>query len=198
MTYPPNTTLRATKRSQIGPYRATETVELHPMLGLNVSSTLTLAYANRSYELVDYFYATMTMFALPYKRWVAQLQNGSLASGVFTFDMSFSLRADIRWAAVFDDASGQGSVFQFPGGHAPIGSADGFKNSFWNRKYDHKLYLRIDPPRTVGKPLTIQHTVLGFEATNETWVAVARSLVRGWPPPESRTETTTDGRGCQR
>jgi hypothetical protein len=179
--YPPNTTLRVTKRSQIGPYLATEIVELHPTFGLNVSSTLTLAFANASYEYVDYFYATMTMFALPYKRWCAQRLNGTFAYGTFTFDMSFSLHADIRWAAVFDDDSGQGGVFQYPGGQAPIGSADGFKNSFWNRKYDHKLYLRIDAPKTFGVPLTIQHSVLGFVATNATWMDVARSLVRGWP-----------------
>ena len=117
--------------------------------------------------------------------------------------MSFSLRADIRWAAVFDEDSNQGAVYQYPGGHAPVGSADGFKNSFWNRKcvgeasefgrglslrvagefphrYDHKLYLRIDPPRTLGEAVTIAHTVRGFEAMNDTWVETARSLVRGW------------------
>ena len=104
-----------------------------------------------------------------------------MLSGVFTDDMSFSVCADIRWAAVWDDtaAVSHGALFQFFGGRAPNGRA-GFKNSFWNRKYDHKLYLRIDPPRVVGEPHTIQHTVLDFEATNSSWVDTARSLVRGW------------------
>jgi hypothetical protein len=142
------------------------------------------------------------MFALPFKQWVAVATNGTMARGVFAFDMSFSLRADIRWAAVFDEDSNQGAVYQYPGGHAPVGSADGFKNSFWNRKcvgeasefgrglslrvagefphrYDHKLYLRIDPPCTLGEAVTIAHTVRGFEAMNDTWVETARSLVRG-------------------
>ena len=72
--YPPNTTLRATKESQIGPYLATQSVELHPDIGLNVSSTLNLAFGNESYTLVAYLYATMTMFALPYKRWTERLR----------------------------------------------------------------------------------------------------------------------------
>ena len=94
------------------------------------------------------------MFAEPYTRWVAPATNCSMLSGVFTDDMSFSLCTDIRWAAVWDDtaAVSHGALFQFFGGRAPNGSA-GFKNSFWNRKYDHKLYLRIDPPRVVGEPV---------------------------------------------
>ena len=83
------------------------------------------------------------------------------------------------WLTRYNLVTG-GTLFQFPGGRAPVGSA-GFKNAFDNRKNDHKLYLRIDPPRGVGVPLTIQHTVLDFEATNATWVGIARSLVRGWP-----------------
>ena len=83
------------------------------------------------------------------------------------------------WLTRYNLVTG-GTLFQFPGGRAPVGSA-GFKNAFDNRKNDHKLYLRIDPPRGVGVPLTIQHTVLDFEATNATWVGIARRLVRGWP-----------------
>ena len=82
--FPPNTTLRATKESQLGPYLATETAELHPTLGLNVTTRLTLAFANAS-PLVQYFYACMTMFALPFKQWVAVATNGTMARGVFTF-----------------------------------------------------------------------------------------------------------------
>ena len=147
-----------------------------------MSSTLSLAFADGDSE-VEYFYAAMTMFAKPYTRWVAQAVNGTMLDGVFTYDGAFSLLADIRWAAVWADsaaASSHGTLFQFPVGRAPVGSA-GFKNAFDNRKNDHKLYLRIDPPRGVGVPLTIQHTVLDFEATNATWVGIARSLVRGWP-----------------
>jgi hypothetical protein len=64
------------------------------------------------------------------------------------YDASFTLRDNIQWAAVWDGAS-RGAVYQYPVGNAYTGRK-GFWNSFWNRKYDHKLYLQMDVPTEKG------------------------------------------------
>ena len=86
------------------------------------------------------FYPSMTMFALPFKSWVAVTANGTLLNGTFRSDDSFTLQSAVRWVAVFDPTSLRGAVYQYPVGHAYQGRK-GFENSFWNRAYDHKLYL---------------------------------------------------------
>ena len=175
VTFPPNTTLKTNKTSQIGPYLAVQTVKLHPEYGIQVASRLTLKYENTTGK-VNFFYPCMTMFALVFKRWVAESLNGTSISGTFLYDNSFTLHSDIRWAAVFDDVS-NGALLQFP---KPYKGSGSFKNSFWNRKYDHKLYLRIDPPTVVGSTVEIRHSVQGFKAENQSWVETARRLVRPW------------------
>eukprot|EP00658_Telonema_sp_P-2_P057343 TRINITY_DN45798_c0_g1_i1.p1 TRINITY_DN45798_c0_g1~~TRINITY_DN45798_c0_g1_i1.p1 ORF type:complete len:220 (+),score=33.22 TRINITY_DN45798_c0_g1_i1:16-675(+) len=176
---PPISPVAVTKHSQLGPFAASQQVQLHPTLGMRVVANLTLAYPNVSRSVVNFVYPSMTMFAVKFKRWAGQNVNGSWVSGVFRADDSFTLRQDIRRVAVFDDV-GQGVLFQFAGGHVYKGSA-GFKNNFWNRAYDHKLYLRIDGPITgVGDMVSIQHSVRGFVAPNTSWVEVASALVTGW------------------
>jgi hypothetical protein len=110
------------KESQIGAYLATQNV--------------TLSHSG----MTVYFYSFMTMFALPFKSWVAVTANGTEVNGTFSKDDSFTLESAIQWAAVFDPISLRGAVYQYPVGHAFRGRA-GFENSFWNRAYDHKLYL---------------------------------------------------------
>merc|ERR1719201_1173489 len=179
--FPDSPPLEIRKDSQIGPYLATQTTRLHPTEGLTVTANLTLAYGRNATMHVNFLYTCMSMFALRFTRWVAQTANGTMVAGLFASDGSFSLHEDIRWAAVVDDSTLDGAVFQFPNGHAYHGAGT-FKNSFWNRAYDHKLYLRIDPPKTVGEATTIRHSIRHFRADSlDTWVAAARKQVRGWP-----------------
>ena len=124
------------------------------------------------------------MFALPFKSWVAVTANGTEARGSFLSDDSFTLKAAIRWAAVFDPVSLRGAVYQYPVGHAYAGRP-GFENSFWNRAYDHKLYLQVNVSKEFGTKKGVQfgfsHEITGFKAgSSQTWVADAKKLVR-WP-----------------
>eukprot|EP00937_MAST-01D_sp_MAST-1D-sp2_P003498 g3498.t1 len=176
--------LRITKTSQVGAFTAEQALSLHPTHGLQLEANLTRIYkspqpavASNTTGLVNFLYSAMTMFALPFRRWVAKAANGSLCAGQFAADNSFSLQADIRWAAVFDDVS-LGALYQYPADALPPVGSGAFKNSFWNRRYDHKLYLRQDPPAAIGDMLQLRHSVRAFRATNATWVAVAEALAQ--------------------
>ena len=180
---PPGLGLRLTKTSQMGPFVAKQALSLHPTLGLQLEANLTRVYAstptaaNDATRLVNFLYPAMTMFALPFRRWIAKATNGSLCAGLFAADDSFSLQADIRWAAVFDDKS-LGALYQYPTDAPPPVGSGTFKNSFWNRNYDHKLYLRQDPPAEIGDVLQLRHSVRAFRATNATWATVAEALAQ--------------------
>ena len=102
-------------------------------------------------------------------------------SGNFSNDDSFTLHSDIQWLAVYDSVSQRGAMYQYPDGHAYVGKGK-FKNSFWNRKYDHKLYLQIDPPQIAGESVLYAHEIVPFveSGSNENWTRVARELVHGW------------------
>ena len=170
-------TLAVVKQSQIGPFLTTERVELDAELGMLVSANYTVAYANAT-PFVNFLYPCMTMFAEPYKIWIATLSNGTAVSGTFKSDDSFTLEAGIQWAAVFDGVA-HGAVYQYPAGHAYKGSG-AFRNAFWNRKYDHKLYLRTTPLFELGAGFGYSHSVLGFTSNATSWATVAKALVRGW------------------
>jgi hypothetical protein len=133
------------------------------------------------------FYPSMTMFALPFKSWVAVTANGTQLTGTFRSDDSFSLQSAVRWVAVFDPESLRGAVYQYPVGHAYAGRK-GFENSFWNRAYDHKLYLQVNVSKEFGTEKGAQfgfsHTVTGFTASSvSAWVDDAKRLVK-WPSSE--------------
>ena len=126
----------------------------------------------------------MTMFALPFKSWLAVTANGTEVNGTFRNDDSFTLQSAIQWVAVFDPESLRGAVYQYPVGHAYHGRP-GFENSFWNRAYDHKLYLQVNVSRQFGTKKGTQfgfsYTVTAFAANSEsTWVDAAKQVVK-WP-----------------
>lgn len=108
-----------------------------------------------------------------------------MLSGTFRADGSFTMQEDIRWAAVYDGVS-NGAVYQYPFNHAYSGSGT-FKNSFWNRDYDHKLYLRIDPPTQLGAVFGYNHSLVGFQANASSWVQAAKAKVRGWTTIETKS-----------
>jgi hypothetical protein len=140
------------KQSQIGAYLATQNVTLDPVNGMTVTANYTLAFDNvnkTSVGHINWFYPCMSMFALPFKRWVAVTANGTQLSGTFSADDSMTLQQDIRWAAVYDEDSARGAVYQYPVGHAYKGR-HGAHNEFWNRAYDHKLYHLRDISIMIG------------------------------------------------
>ena len=173
------------KKSQIGPFLATEEVSIHPggdrMQGrMRVTINLTVAYDDVA-DTVNYLYIAMSMFAEHFKEWWAVCANGTIARGKFSNDNAFTLQRDIRWLAVYDDSTKRGAMYQYPNHRAYAGKGH-FKNSFWNREFDHKLYLQIDPPRVTGDSAFYVHEIVPFVVTNasENWTQVARGLVHGW------------------
>ena len=177
-----NVTLTIVKESQIGPFLASQRVMLDAALGMVVSADYELAYDNTT-GLVNWFYSCMSMFSLHYTHWVAKGANGTIIGPVaFAEDNSFSLAADIRWAAVFDEATKQGALYQYPTASGPDYKGFGaFKNSFWNRPRDHKLYLRVGVPTTKGAKFGYKHAVQHFQSPDAgQWIQTAQSLVRRW------------------
>ena len=61
----------------------------------------------------------------------------------------------------------------------------GFWNSFWNRAYDHKLYLQVDVPTVKGAQFGYKHTVTGFTVRGaQKWQDVAKAIAE-WPAASS-------------
>ena len=172
------------KQSQIGAYLATQNVTLDPVAGMTVTANFTLGFdhVNSGNHSVNWFYPCMSMFALPFKRWVAHLTNGTELSGVFSSTDEMTLQKDIEWIAVYDDDSRRGAVYQYQVGRAPLELQKGLaSNEIWNRKYDHKLYLQLAVPTTKGAQFGVQHTVTAFTAkSTEPWLDAAKKLVH-WP-----------------
>ena len=173
------------KKSQIGPFLVAEEVSIHPggdraQGRMRVTVNLTVAYDDVA-ETVDFLYTAMSMFAEDFKEWWAVCANGTIARGNFSDDDAFTLQSDIRWLAVYDHDTHRGAMYQYPNHHAYVGKGH-FKNSFWNRKYDHKLYLQIDPPRVMGDSVSYQHEIVPFvvSGASENWTQVAMGLVHGW------------------
>tara|TARA_B110000208_G_C11759884_1_gene426480 strand:- start:10 stop:1830 length:1821 start_codon:yes stop_codon:yes gene_type:complete len=181
-TWSPDTPLTVVKDSQIGPFLVVESVTLRrgPQgLGrLRIHVNLTVAFPD-VVDDVDFLYPAMTMFAEPFTHWYAVLANGTRRAGTFTSDYSFTLRSDIMWLAVHSAEESRGALYQYPGQYH--GSAR-FKNSFWNRQGDHKLYFRVDPPNgTVGSSVEYIHEIVPFSVPpGGNWTAIAQSLVVGW------------------
>eukprot|EP00041_Stephanoeca_diplocostata_P035001 m.1216586 g.1216586 ORF g.1216586 m.1216586 type:complete len:265 (+) comp24614_c0_seq7:3554-4348(+) len=174
--WPAGTGLTVVKESQIGPFLSTEEVAVG-VRGVRITVNLTVAYAVTSTEL-NFLYPCMTMFALPFKQWIAATANGTQVTGVFASDDSFTLRQRVRWVAVYDGVR-LGAVYQYPVGNAYNGSAP-FQNEFWNRAYDHKLYFRTDTIPAKGHSFIFTYNISAFTAEPAEWIKAAKEQV-AWP-----------------
>lgn len=113
ITFEAGTPLSVIKESQIGPFTVLENTTLTSS-GLVVTVNGTVAYAN-SGPLVNFMYPCMTMFARPYRQWIAAAANGTELRGHFLADDSMTLNQDIRWAAVFTPGTEKGSLREYNG-----------------------------------------------------------------------------------
>jgi hypothetical protein len=130
--------------------------------------------AGESTTNVNYMYIFMHIFRNSTKQWVVGDNKGEIARGEFTDDMSFSLKKDIRWALIYDPAETTGVVYVYPKMYE---GKQGFKNSFWNRSYDNKLYLQIDPKRKLGEEFGYEVTVKAFITAEKSWETEARKIL---------------------
>lgn len=122
---------------------------------------------------VNYMYVFMHIFTNTTHAWTVLDDKGAFVRGEFGDDNSFSLRKNIRYALVHDPVQNIGIALVYP--RVYEGKA-GFWNSFWNRTYDNKLYLQIDPPRITGASFSYAIDVRAFEAPSETWEAAGTNI----------------------
>lgn len=150
------------KRSRLGPFAHRSKVELD-------ATGLRERFAYEVVEdasQVNYMYAFMHCMANTTGPWAAELANGQEVTGQFLDDGSFTLKRDVRWVAAYDPTLGVGLAFAYPRAYP---SWQGLGNMLWNRAYDNKLYLKVDPLREVGDRFGYAVELRGFEATEANW-----------------------------
>lgn len=158
------------KQSVIGPYHQFDTIAFD---GARIVEDFHYKIISDESD-VNFIYAFMHCFTNKTDQWMAQLGDGTIDEGKFLDDNSFTLKKDIRWAAVYDSSETMGLVYVYPEvykGKAP------FNNSFWNRPRDNKLYLRPELPKGIGQKFNFKVTLHAFSATPEDWQNDAKSLI---------------------
>jgi len=158
------------KQSVIGPYRQFDTITFD---GARIVEDFHYEIISDDSE-VNFMYAFMHCFTNKTDQWMAQLGDDSVEEGKFLDDNSFTLKKDIRWAAVYDSSETMGLVYVYPEvyrGKAP------FNNSFWNRPRDNKLYLRPELPKGIGQKFNFKVTLQAFSATPGNWQKDAKNLI---------------------
>ena len=158
------------KQSVIGPYRQFDTITFD---GARIVEDFHYEIISDDSD-VNFIYAFMHCFTNKTDQWMAQLKDESIEEGKFLDNNSFTLKKDIRWAAVYDSSETMGLVYVYPEtyqGKAP------FNNSFWNRPRDNKLYLRPELPTGIGQKFNFKVTLQAFSATPENWQSDAKKLI---------------------
>jgi len=158
------------KQSVIGPYRQFDIITFD---GARIVEDFHYEIISDDSN-VNFIYAFMHCFTNKTDQWMAQLGDGSIEEGKFLDDNSFTLKKDIRWAAIYDSAETIGLVYAYPKtykGKTP------FNNSFWNRPRDNKLYLRPELPTGIGQKFNFKVTLQAFSATPDNWQSNAKKLI---------------------
>lgn len=159
------------KVSDLGPFRHTARVTLDES-GLH--EDLHFDFQGPAMP-VNFLYVFMHCFSKSLEQWRTGMPDGQEQHGVFLSDNSFSLAQDIRWAALFAPELGVGVAYAYPQAYAGLPP---FRNSFWNRPRDNKLYLRVLPPQERGVSFGYQVRLQGFAAAAEGWDVTARSVAK--------------------
>lgn len=123
---------------------------------------------------IAHAYVFMHIFSNTTKSWMVLNEEGKFLQGEFLDDNSFSLRKDISGAFIFDPTQQVGFTLRFP--EVYVGKP-GFKNSFWNRPHDNKLYLQVDPPRKEGAVTEYRCSLAGVSVAGENWESEAKHFL---------------------
>jgi len=123
---------------------------------------------------VSYMYVFMHIFPNTTKYWITGNDFKETDRGTFLDDNSFSLRKDFRWALIYDPVENTGIAAWYPRIYE---GRRGFKNSFWNRNYDNKLYLQIEPKRVKGEEFSYSMSVKAFDASESKWESAGKSII---------------------
>lgn len=143
-----------------------------------ISEDFHFKVAGENASHVWYMYVFMHTFAKTMKQWIAGGEQGEIERGTFVADASFTLEKDFLWLFVYNPADEIGVVYRYPEVYeGMVGPKEGFKNSFWNRKDDNKLYFRINPKRNKGGEFSYAVKLKAFETKENNWETGAKSVL---------------------
>lgn len=149
------------KRSELGPY-------IHEAILTFEGETIQEDFKFKvegDDSTVNFIYAFMHCFTNFTDSWVTGLKDG-IRKGKFKDDKSFTLQEDIRWAGIYSEKLETGIAYIYPEIYKGKNS---FKNSFWNRAYDNKLYLMPLIPSGKGKHFGFQVTLWFCKVGEKDW-----------------------------
>lgn len=158
------------KQSRFGPYRHHSIITLD---GKNLHEKF-------DYEVVEddskvtFIYGFMHCMSNRTDKWMAQPSDGEVLKGEFLDDNSYTLKQDIRWAAIYSSADEIGFVYMYPEAYKGMKPLHNF---FWNRPRDNKLYFRPYLPRGIGKKFGYEVTLQAFSSAPEKWEGSANEIV---------------------
>ena len=143
--------------------------------------------ADGDLDKVQLLYAFMHIWPKTATQWVVGDDQGQVIDeGTFRSDGSFSCDKSFRWALIYEPQAGLGTVYVYP-------EMSPGRNKFWNRSYDRKLYLTVDPPRKAGQESTYFVRLEAYSATKENWQNKGRMLLAKHIPAfkKQKTENAT-------
>lgn len=170
------------KTSRLGPYRLTALVQVSAR-GIVEDFAFEVIEDDSA---VNFIYVFMHCWSKATREWLAALPDGDEEHGVFLDDASFSLRKDMRWAALFAPDANLVALLVYPEAYE---GAPRQSNKWWNRKRDNKLYFQPALPRGVGATFRYQAAIEAAPASADDWKEQARrqaeAVVQAFPQIES-------------
>lgn len=114
------------------------------------------------YSNVDFMYVFMHMFPKTTTNWLVGDDSKVFEKGVFLSDKSFTLNKDFRFCLINNPTEKIGVAVIYPEVYK------GFRkcNTFWNRAYDNKHYLQIEPKKNKGDKFSYTAVLRAFEVEN--------------------------------
>jgi len=114
----------------------------------------------------EYMYPFMHIFDNSMNKWIARDAEGNISQGELTDDNSFTMKKDILWTAVYSADMELAVILVYPEAYSGWPS---FKNAWWNRKTDNKLYFKVNPERQPGKEFGYEIIVQGYNTGEKKW-----------------------------
>ncbi len=115
------------------------------------------------YSNVNFMYVFMHIFPKSTTNWLVGDNQKVIERGEFLSDKSFTLKKDFRFCLVHNPTEQLGVAIIYP--EVYVGS--GMKNSFWNREYDNKHYLRIEPKKVKGEKFSYSALIKAYNTNGD-------------------------------
>lgn len=115
------------------------------------------------YSNVNFMYAFMHVFPKSTINWIVGDDKKVIERGEFLSDKSFTLKKDFRFCLINNPKEQIGIAIIYPEVYEGVG----MRNSFWNREYDNKHYLRIEPKKTKGEEFFYSAIIKAFDTNGD-------------------------------